>query len=95
MSNNNPELHTILGTGPLGMAVMRELVSRGCPVRMVNTRGQANVLRAFQAAANQNNAWLSLKSVHLYACEDECSNYRDIVCRQFLVSESFIQVYYG
>ncbi|CAH1091750.1 NAD-dependent epimerase/dehydratase family protein [Candidatus Nitrotoga sp. 1052] len=37
------ELHVIFGTGPLGMAVMRELASRGKRVRMVNTRGQADV----------------------------------------------------
>ena len=37
------ELHVIFGTGPLGLAVMRELVARGKHVRMVNRRGQANV----------------------------------------------------
>lgn len=37
------ELHVIFGTGPLGMAVMRELASRGKHVRMANTRGQAEV----------------------------------------------------
>ena len=31
----------IFGTGPLGQAVMRELVKRGKPVRMVNRSGQA------------------------------------------------------
>ena len=37
------ELHVVFGTGPLGLAVMRELVARGKPVRMVNRRGQAKV----------------------------------------------------
>lgn len=39
----NSELHVVFGTGPLGLAVMRELVARGKPVRMVNRRGQAKV----------------------------------------------------
>ena len=44
MTISNPEaLHIIFGTGPLGMAVMRELVSRGRRVRMINTRGLADV----------------------------------------------------
>ena len=37
------ERHVIFGTGPLGMAVMRELGTKGKSVRMVNTRGQADV----------------------------------------------------
>jgi nucleoside-diphosphate-sugar epimerase len=40
---SNITQHTIIGTGPLGMAVMRELISRGIQVNMVNTRGQAEV----------------------------------------------------
>ena len=41
--SGNSELHVVFGTGPLGLAVMRELVARGKPVRMVNRRGQAKV----------------------------------------------------
>jgi nucleoside-diphosphate-sugar epimerase len=41
MSTN--ELHVIFGTGPVGRAVMRELVAQGRPVRLVNRRGQAEV----------------------------------------------------
>ena len=37
------ELHVIFGTGPLGSAVMRELVRRGKTVRMVNRAGRASV----------------------------------------------------
>ena len=33
--------HVIFGTGPLGTAVMRELVRRGKRVRMVNRSGRA------------------------------------------------------
>lgn len=39
----NRELHLILGTGPLGLAVMRELVRRAKQVHMVNRIGQASV----------------------------------------------------
>jgi nucleoside-diphosphate-sugar epimerase len=35
--------HVILGTGPLGLAIMRTLVAQGQPVRMVNRSGKANV----------------------------------------------------
>lgn len=35
------ELHVIFGSGPLGQAVMRELVQRGKPVRVVNRSGKA------------------------------------------------------
>lgn len=37
------ELHVVFGTGPLGLAVMRELLSRGERVRMVNRSGRADV----------------------------------------------------
>jgi len=40
MSNTN-ELHVIFGTGPLGKATMRELVTLGKRVRMVNRSGKA------------------------------------------------------
>jgi nucleoside-diphosphate-sugar epimerase len=44
MSSHPNELHVILGTGQMGMAVMRELCARGRRVRMVNRSGKANVL---------------------------------------------------
>ncbi|MBO2942667.1 NAD-dependent epimerase/dehydratase family protein [Paenibacillus sp. F411] len=37
------ELHVVVGTGPLGLAVMEELLHRGHVVRMVNRSGQATV----------------------------------------------------
>ena len=43
MSNSNQEKHVIFGTGPLGLAVMEELIMKGTPVRMVNTSGKAHV----------------------------------------------------
>jgi nucleoside-diphosphate-sugar epimerase len=36
-------MNVILGTGPLGMAVMKELVARGEPVKMVSLSGKATV----------------------------------------------------
>ena len=45
LTNNNP-LHVIFGTGPLGKAVMRELVARGKNVRLVNRSGQARDIPA-------------------------------------------------
>jgi predicted dinucleotide-binding enzyme len=36
---HNQDLHVIFGTGPVGLAVMDELLSQGKPVRMVNRRG--------------------------------------------------------
>ena len=40
---DNGELHVVFGTGPIGMAVMNELVQRDKRVRMVNRSGRANV----------------------------------------------------
>ncbi|MGG6314348.1 SDR family oxidoreductase [Paenibacillus macerans] len=40
---NKEELHAVVGTGPLGTAVMEELLSRGKKVRMVNRGGHASV----------------------------------------------------
>lgn len=37
------DFNVIFGTGPLGKSVMRELVSRGEKVRMINTSGHAEV----------------------------------------------------
>ena len=37
------ELHVVFGTGPIGMAVMEELVRRDKRVRMVSRSGRANV----------------------------------------------------
>ena len=42
MTDNN-QLHVVYGTGPVGIAVMDELVSTGTRVRMVNRSGRANV----------------------------------------------------
>ncbi len=37
------ELHVVFGTGPIGLAAMDELVSKGKSVRMANRSGRANV----------------------------------------------------
>lgn len=41
--NEKKNTHIIFGTGPVGLAVMAELVTRGGGVRMVNRSGKANV----------------------------------------------------
>ena len=40
---DNGEFHVVFGTGPVGLAVMDELVSKGKRVRMVNRSGRASV----------------------------------------------------
>jgi nucleoside-diphosphate-sugar epimerase len=37
---NTPPMQVVFGSGPLGLSVMRALVRRGCPVRMVNRSGK-------------------------------------------------------
>jgi nucleoside-diphosphate-sugar epimerase len=44
----NVELHVVFGTGPVGLAVMDELVSKGKRVRMVNRGGKAGVPRSVE-----------------------------------------------
>ena len=40
-AETNQEVHVIFGTGPVGLAVMDELLSRGKAVRLVNRSGRA------------------------------------------------------
>lgn len=40
---NEGELHVVMGTGPLGLAVARHLAARGKPVRAVNSSGRADL----------------------------------------------------
>jgi len=39
--NSHDELHVIFGTGPVGLAVMRELLAQGKRIRLVNRSGTA------------------------------------------------------
>lgn len=48
---NRGELHVVFGTGPLGLAVMRELRRRGRHVRMVNLSGKADMLTDVELVA--------------------------------------------
>ncbi len=50
-SETNQELHVIFGTGPVGLAVMDELLSRGKQVRLVNRSGRAAVPTGVQVVA--------------------------------------------
>lgn len=40
---HNQDIHVIFGTGPVGLAVMDELLSKGKPVRMVNRSGKGTL----------------------------------------------------
>lgn len=44
--------HVIFGTGPLGMAIMDELVARGENVRMINRSGKAEVPASVEVVAS-------------------------------------------
>jgi nucleoside-diphosphate-sugar epimerase len=44
----NEELHVVFGTGPVGLAMMDELVRKGKRVRMVNHSGRASVPEGVQ-----------------------------------------------
>jgi nucleoside-diphosphate-sugar epimerase len=44
----NSELHVVFGTGPLGQAVMRELLTRNVRIRMVNRSGKAIVPKSVE-----------------------------------------------
>jgi nucleoside-diphosphate-sugar epimerase len=46
--SDNGELHVVFGTGPVGLAVMDELVRKGKRVRMVNRSGRASVPEGVQ-----------------------------------------------
>ncbi len=49
VTDNNNELHVVFGTGPVGMAIMDELESRGKRVRMINRGGMVNLPQSVEA----------------------------------------------
>lgn len=66
-------VHTIFGTGPLGLSVMRELLNRGQRVRMVNTSGKADVpagveVRPGDAYSPQSTRELTKGAAVVYQC---------------------------
>ena len=67
------DLQVIFGTGPLGLAVMRELVRQGKPVRMVNGRGKADLpagveLVASDATIPENTRRVTQGAAVVYQC---------------------------
>lgn len=50
-NSTNSELHVIFGTGPVGLAVMDELLARGKQVRLVNRSGRATAPAGVQVVA--------------------------------------------
>jgi nucleoside-diphosphate-sugar epimerase len=61
MSDN--ELHVVFGTGPVGLAVMDELVSKGKRVRMVNRGGRADVAEGIEVVGGDAADWAFTREV--------------------------------
>lgn len=73
MTENN--YHVVFGTGPLGMAVMEELVKAGKSVRMINRSGTAEVPAGVEVlAANASNPVESAKACQGAAVVYHCAN---------------------
>lgn len=73
MSVNNDELHVIFGRGPVGLAVIDELVARGKRVRVVTRSGKTNVPEGVAVvkgdAANPNSTReVCQDATHVYNC---------------------------
>jgi nucleoside-diphosphate-sugar epimerase len=58
--SNNQELHVIFGTGPLGLAIMEELLARGKRVRMINRSGRAEVPSGVEVVQGDALQWQGL-----------------------------------
>lgn len=52
---NDEQLHVVVGTGPLGMAVRDELLARGKHCRMVNKSGKCDVDKGVEIVAGDAN----------------------------------------
>ncbi len=61
MSDN--ELHVVFGTGPVGLAIMDELVSKGKRVRMVNRGGRADVAEGVEVVGGDAADWAFTREV--------------------------------
>jgi nucleoside-diphosphate-sugar epimerase len=57
------ELHVVFGTGPVGLAVMDELVSKGKRVRMVNRGGRADVAEGIEVVGGDAADWAFTREV--------------------------------
>jgi nucleoside-diphosphate-sugar epimerase len=69
----NSELHVIFGAGPLGKAVMRELLTRNVRIRMVNRNGKATVPESVEvigtdAYDSQNTCAVTQGATVVYQC---------------------------
>jgi nucleoside-diphosphate-sugar epimerase len=69
----NSELHVIFGTGPLGQAVMRELLTRNVRTRMINRSGKATVPESVEiigvdAYDSQNTCAVTQGATVVYQC---------------------------
>jgi nucleoside-diphosphate-sugar epimerase len=69
----NSELHVIFGTGPLGQAVMHELLTRNVWIRMINHSGKATVPESVEvigadAYDSQNTRAVTQGAMVVYQC---------------------------
>jgi nucleoside-diphosphate-sugar epimerase len=75
----NSEIHVVYGTGPLGTAVMRQLVKDGKFVRMVNRSGKAEVPQGVEILAGDAydpsfTRQVSKDAVAVYQCAQPAYN---------------------
>jgi len=71
----NNELHVIFGTGPVGLAVMDELLARGKRVRLVNRSGRASVPAGVEVTpGDATNATFTRQVCAGAAVVYQCSN---------------------
>lgn len=71
--NTTHEFHVIFGTGPLGKAIMRELLARNKQVRMVNRSGKAEVPPNVEVVATdaynaENTRIVTVGATVVYQC---------------------------
>jgi nucleoside-diphosphate-sugar epimerase len=72
---DNTDLHVVLGTGPLGLAVARNLASRGNRVRVVNRQGEAGVPPSVEMiAADVAQTAEAVRACHGAAVVYHCAN---------------------
>ncbi len=75
MKSMNAPLHVIFGTGPVGRAVMQELLAKGKRVRVVNRSGKADVPVGVEIlAGDASNTQVAIELAHDAAVVYNCTN---------------------
>jgi nucleoside-diphosphate-sugar epimerase len=69
------DVHVVFGTGPVGLALIDELVAKALPVRVVNRSGQAQVPRGVEVIAGDvSNPEIAIKAAGSAAVVYQCMN---------------------